>query len=359
MKGIKQVYISPIGEVNKISFSAIYQNNLSTPTEIIFSDTIKSSKNNQIADESISQKYLIDRYTIRILTTTRYLADGTLIKKKEWNKRIILMGGIDYDRISRNSNCLEGQDFTKNNTTNINNNYNIEPFNRNTEFESPMPYLSGTLEEIDRIGFRLKKENWSVTSFTDSSALEHCLKTELNTYNPCIIHIATHGFSFIDIDRKDNELNINSLSSYKTSENPMSRCGLMLSGSNLSWVKNPLIMIDKTGEDGILTASEVANLDLSQTSLVVLSACNTGIGQIEDGEGIFGLNRGFKLAGVDELIVSLWEVEDFQTMELMDKFYSLLSHNQNASLSFHQAQSWMRTKYPTRPDLWAGFVFIH
>jgi len=117
-------------------------------------------------------------------------------------------------------------------------------------------------------------------------------------------------------------------------------------------------MIDKTGEDGILTAAEVANLDLTNTKLVVLSACETGLGKIEGSEGTFGLKRGFKLAGVEQMIVSLWSVPDKETMELMTLFYTDLSKTLNPVISFEKAQKEMRLKYPTEPEKWAGFVLV-
>ena len=138
----------------------------------------------------------------------------------------------------------------------------------------------------------------------------------------------------------------------------MVRCGLMLSGSNISWTGNPQKMLEQTGEDGILTAAEVANLDLSNTKLVVLSACETGLGKIEGSEGTFGLKRGFKLAGVEQLIVSLWSVPDKETMELMTLFYTDLAQSLNPVISFEKAQKEMRNRYPTEPDKWAGFVLV-
>ena len=138
----------------------------------------------------------------------------------------------------------------------------------------------------------------------------------------------------------------------------MVRCGLMLSGSNISWTGNPKKMIEQTGEDGILTAAEVSSMNLSNTKLVVLSACETGLGKIEGSEGTFGLKRGFKLAGVEQMIVSLWSVPDKETMELMTLFYTDLTKTLNPVISFEKAQKEMRNKYPTEPEKWAGFVLV-
>jgi CHAT domain-containing protein len=117
-------------------------------------------------------------------------------------------------------------------------------------------------------------------------------------------------------------------------------------------------MLAKTGEDGILTALEVSNLPLRNTKLVVLSACETGLGKIEGSEGTFGLKRGFKLAGVEQIIVSLWSVPDKETMELMELFYTDLSKTHSAVISFEKAQKEMRIKYPSEPEKWAGFVLV-
>jgi len=104
---------------------------------------------------------------------------------------------------------------------------------------------------------------------------------------------------------------------YKASEDPMLRSGLLLAGAKNYWGKsNP----NNTIEDGILTASEISNLDLSACQLVVLSACETGLGEVKGSEGVFGLQRAFKMAGVKNIIMSLWKVPDAQTAELFDIF---------------------------------------
>lgn len=358
--GVNKLFISPEGELNNVPFSALYsfQNNHR------FANKINSLAPNWKPQDILFKNhggrlYLMDRYVINLLTTTRYLADNTLLQKRVLNRRIVLVGGVDYNNVSDVSLCNSGALFATN-TMKLRplDGYEKEPYSRSAINSGDMPYLSGTLDEVEQITSRLKKSNWDVSLFSCDFALEQCLKNKLEARKPSIIHIATHGFAFVEIEKTELESNVLPKFDYKSAEDPMTRCGLMLSGSNISWTNNPLIMLDKTGEDGILTSSEVANLDLSSTSLVVLSACKSGVGKIEGSEGAFGLNRGFKQSGVEQLIVSLWNVPDKETMELMNKFYSYVSQGHNMIYSFNQAQYWMRTRYPDDPELWAGFIFI-
>jgi CHAT domain-containing protein len=113
-----------------------------------------------------------------------------------------------------------------------------------------------------------------------------------------------------------------------------------------------------TGEDGVLTAEEVSNIDLSNTKLVVMSACQSGLGAIKGNEGVYGLKRAFRLAGVENIIVSLWPVPDKETMELMDLFYKELVNTKDISKSFRLAQRTMRQKYSNNPWAWGGFVLV-
>ena len=145
---------------------------------------------------------------------------------------------------------------------------------------------------------------------------------------------------------------------YKASDNPMIRSGLLFVGANMTWQGKGDSLLNKTNEDGVLTAYELSQLDLSNTKLAVLSACETGKGAIQGSEGIFGLKRALKLAGVDNMIVSLWKVPDDATMEMMTLFYTELANTKKPVSSFETAQKAMRLRYPNEPKKWAGFVFV-
>jgi len=133
----------------------------------------------------------------------------------------------------------------------------------------------------------------------------------------------------------------------------MFRSGLVLAGANSTW-KGEIIPGRK--EDGILTAYEIAQMDLSRTDLVVLSACNTALGDLKGNEGVIGLQRAFKMAGVKQMILSLWNVPDQQTVELMTMFYKNLINHESTKEALRNAQLKMKEKYP--PYYWAAFVVV-
>ena len=132
----------------------------------------------------------------------------------------------------------------------------------------------------------------------------------------------------------------------------MLRSGLALAGAN-TWLRagNP----PEEAEDGLLTAEDVTGLDLFATELVVLSACETGLGQVHVGEGVFGLRRAFVLAGAKTLVMSLWKVPDDQTRELMEGFYGRLLAGEGRAEALRQAQLAMKAKYP-EPFYWGAFI---
>jgi hypothetical protein len=320
--GVKRVYYSPAGELNNVSFSALCSEEgneaVATNKDKNRGVVIGSNKTTTRACNEV----LMDKYELHQLTTTRYLADGTLKKEKPMQPSLALVGGINFDDIP--DKTIEADKEPSNEDFAFQANLNKLSASTkgkkrgkrsSSNYGKKMDPLPGTKEEVVNIASLLNTSNWKVQTKSDKKAGEYEFKKELETKAPGVLHIATHGFAFPDEAKKESKLlDMNQTSTYKVSEDPMVRCGLMFGGSNISWTGNPQKMIEQTGDDGILTASEVANLDLSNTKLVVLSACETGLGKIEGSEGTFGLKRGFKLAGVEQMIVSLWSVPDKETM---------------------------------------------
>lgn len=251
----------------------------------------------------------------------------------------------------------------------------IEKANREGGYESPAPpayydramngnlvngvnpwnFLDWTEIEANIVGDMLTEAGIQVMLRQGYSATEESVYAlGKSTDPPKVLHFSTHGFSFPDPvslgkGRGSNEL------VFKTSKHPMMRSGLILAGANKAWMGDrPL----QGMEDGILTAYEVSQLNLQGTELVVLSACETGLGKIEGNEGIYGLQRAFKMAGAKYLLMSLWQVPDYQTQELMDAFYTQwLKYKKSIPEAFHSAQMHVRAARP-EPFYWAGFVLI-
>ncbi len=195
--------------------------------------------------------------------------------------------------------------------------------------ESNFSDLPGTKVEIANGSKILKAAGWNTHTYTGDDALESNVKL---VRNPELLHIATHGF-FLE----------------GTGINPMLRSGLIFSG-----VRN---QEDIRGEDGVLTAYEASSLDLDSTSLVILSACETGSGEERTGEGVYGLQRAFLIAGARNIIMSLWKVDDEATQKLMTLFYQNLATGKGIRESFSIAQRSLRTEYP-EPYYWGAFVLI-
>ena len=137
-------------------------------------------------------------------------------------------------------------------------------------------------------------------------------------------------------------------------DKPMTRSGLLLAGCN--HILNHET-IPENSEDGILTAQEIASLDLRGLDLVVLSACETGLGDISSGEGVFGLQRGFKKAGAQTIIMSLWEVDDYATQLLMVEFFKKLGSGLSKRDAFNAAQEYVKSK-TSDPKYWAAFIIV-
>lgn len=220
-------------------------------------------------------------------------------------------------------------------------------------------YLPGTKEETEKIKLLFDKKNIPVILYTGEKAIEDAFKNECSKKSPSLILIATHGFFFPEPEKDYEKLSKSlqtGMDKFTHFENPLLRSGLIFAGANRVWMGGKEI---KGVEDGILTAQEVSNLDLTNTELVVLSACETGLGDIKSGEGVYGLQRAFKSAGAKAIIMTLWKVLDEETVELIERFYSnLIEKNMTNYEALSEAQQFMRNKYPDEPYKWAAFVLM-
>lgn len=206
--------------------------------------------------------------------------------------------------------------------------------------------LPGTKVEVENIASILNTNGIKATVLLGNNASETAIK---NVSNPVVLHIATHGY-FV----KDYEIGTESNTVTNYIENPLLRSGILLAGSNYTLSNqsfgNPM-------DDGILTAYEAMQLNLEHTDLVILSACETGLGQEMNGEGILGLQRAFMLAGANNMLMSLWQVSDVGTQQLMSLFYSYWIINKNVGEAFRKAQLELMKTNPS-PYYWAAFVYI-
>ena len=213
-------------------------------------------------------------------------------------------------------------------------------------FFGPLP---GVTEEVHALKALLPQ----ATFFTRDEATKAAMK---KLSGPSILHVATHGF-FLQDEPSATAVNHPATQAKDETrlakwvvhvDNPLLRSGLALAGANQSGNGNT---------DGILTALEAAELDLWGTKLVVLSACDTGIGEVRNGEGVYGLRRALVLAGAASQIMSLWAVSDRSTRDLIIGYYKALSQGAGRGEALREVQLQMlRDKAHRHPYYWAGFI---
>lgn len=299
----KKILISPTLNLNKVNFGAI----------------------------SCGAKRLGDVYQLASISTLNSLFQRDCVKDSA-KKSIALFGGIDYDAsISVNKK-------------------NVQDTSKTKLDRSGFDYLPETLNEVADITDLLAGV-MNTTVYSGQKATESQFKL-LSRHSPSVIHISTHGFYLKGKGLKApffKNLSLSSKITYK-----MSKCGLLFSGANNAW--NGIYAQD-VEEDCILTAAEVEKMDLSDTELVVLSACDTGLGDCESIDGVYGLSRAFKIAGAHTIVLTLWKVNDLVTKEFMCEFYGQIKEGLEYHEAFRIAQKKLRLKYQD-PLLWAPFVII-
>lgn len=309
LKGVKRLYFSADGVYHQINLATLY--NPST------------------------RKYLNEEFEIRLINTTRdflYIKDNRQVNRNRVVHNIYLVGYPTFAKKTTSTETFYQQVVS-------NNEQNFSSFVKHQRFwdrgSNTVVTLLGTRVEVASIKEIAQKAHIPTFVFIEEKASEENLKA-LNA--PSILHLATHGF-FIDTQEKI--------------KNPLLRSGLLLAGA-----ENTLKNENLEGENGILTAQEVMNLNLQGTDLVVLSACETGLGEIKNGEGVLGLQRALQEAGAKNVLMSLWKVDDRVTQEMMTIFYkNMLIKKQNKHLAFKNAQKAIKKKYKY-PYYWGAFVIV-
>lgn len=210
--------------------------------------------------------------------------------------------------------------------------------------------LPGTEKEVKTLSQLLKDNGWETNFYIRRDASEEEVK---RLQSPRVLHIATHGFYTPEATIEQN-IEMAKINDADAMKNPLLRSGLMLKGAGDVLSKTTF---NYNIESGILTAYEAMNLNLDYTDLVVLSACETGVGDVSAGEGVYGLQRAFLVAGAKTLIMSMFKVSDEATNELMVNFYTKWMSTGEMRLSFVEAKKELRIKYPD-PIYWGAFVMF-
>lgn len=284
--GARMLLLSPDGALNLVPFSAL-------------------------VDEE--GRYLVENYTINYLTSGRDLL--RLATETESRQQPIVMANPDFDlAVTASSQDAPEADAAR----------GLRSFDFTTLQIKSLP---GTAQEATAIKGIIP----NAQVLTERAATESALK---QVKGPRLLHIATHGFFLKDQPLQESgtarQLVMGEAKEAVRGENPLLRSGLVLAG-----VKNGQ---SGAGEDGVLTALEVSGLDLWGTKLVVLSACETGVGDVDNGEGVYGLRRSLVLAGAESQLMSLWQVNDTATRDLMVDYYRRIERGEGRAEALRAAQ---------------------
>lgn len=337
LSAVKTVYYSPAGLLYKIAFNAL-------PT-------------------GREGELLSDKYNLQLVSSTREIVrlkkEPAALSDKD---TIAVYGGLTYDLQQQALAAFrpgkqvpeQGKRFD---ISRFRRAYTKQSDTKSRGGFSEWVYLPGTAAEAQQIVSYLNLKHAQYKYYTTNQGSEESFK-QLSGTQTSVIHLATHGFFLPDVENKVVEDIVQRLggAGENASESPLLRSGLVLSGANRQWLTKQFDAAD-IGEDGILTADEISRLNLTKTRLVVLSACETGLGDVKNSEGVFGLQRAFKLAGVESLIMSLWKVPDEATAELMTTFYQQWLAGESKQSAFKTARQKVREKYKS-PYYWAAFVMM-
>jgi len=304
----KQLLVSPDGQLNLIPFAALI-------------------------DER--GHYLIERYSFTYLTSGRDLLRLQVRRQSKSPEVGVADPAFGAPALVASNNSAGAKDGS------------IPQVDYSQIFFGPLP---GVTDEVRGLRSLLPQARFLTREQATKAALQ-------KLSGPRILHIATHGFFLQDGQSAKSDIPAVSPQTKEGTrlakvvsrvENPLLRSGLALAGANQSSLGNT---------DGILTALEAAGLDLWGTKLVVLSACDTGIGEIKNGDGVYGLRRAFVLAGAESQVMSMWDVSDHSTRDLIIGYYQLLIQGAGRGEALRQVQLRMlKDKTLSHPYYWASFI---
>jgi len=333
--GVRRLFISPDGMLNLIPFAALVNEH---------------------------NRYLVEDYSLSYLTSGR---DLLRLKAHNPNKQsAIIIADPDFDKtIADDKNTANGDNRI---AQRVANESNLDRIAQKVN-DVPGPKLAGIqFRPLNRLVASANEANEIEATLPSATLLKQREATETalkQVSSPSILHIATHGFFLVDEDETQKEKVLNDkrllirvgsdgknddLPAGVKLENPLLKSGLFFAGANTG----------KSGDDdGVLTALEASGVDLYGTKLVVLSACDTGVGEVKNGEGVYGLRRAFLLSGSETQVMSLWSVSDQGTSELMIDYYKRLNAGEGRSEALRNVQLQMlRNPKRRHPFYWASFI---
>lgn len=213
----------------------------------------------------------------------------------------------------------------------------------------PWQYLPGTQAEAAAVARSMRAANREVELYTGDDGMEETFKA-LSGRGHSALHVATHGF-YNTAGRRS----LNPIAAQYGGDNALDRCGLVMSGANNAWLGGRAVADGV--DDGILTAHEIAEMDLTAAEVVVLSACSTGAGDVT-GDGVYGLQRGFKLAGAGSIVMSLWPVADAAASLFMQEFYRSMNAGNSHHAALADGRAALMSAGYTDPEHWAAFIIL-
>jgi CHAT domain-containing protein/Tfp pilus assembly protein PilF len=325
----RRVYLSPDGVLNLIAWDVLP----AAPSAGPLSD----------------DRLLADRYDLRVLSSTRDL----LRPAHSADSRSAVLVGNPRFNLDETKQLAAARTLEKREQQMLARGRRSR--DQQGETLSPLP---GTQAELEALQKLLEANRWQAEAYSEEQALEEVVK---RVRAPRILHLATHGFFLPDqaVEPKESSVAIGPATPSRR-EDPMLRSGLFFAGAERTLAgRAPPADLD----DGILTAYEATGLNLHGTELVVLSACQTGLGEVRNGEGVFGLRRALEVAGAQSILMSLWPVPDRETQELMTLFYENWLAGKSKHDALRAAQQELRARVKERygadrPFFWGAFVLV-